>query len=415
MRAAIKDRARALYSPLPGAASLGGGFSFGGKMKTHPAAESFPMMDDKRFAELVEDINTHGQLEPITVCEDMILDGRNRHRACVELGLKPKLREFAGEDPWLYVWSLNGERRDLVAEQRYLIWKHCHEESKSFQAKKRRIKAEESTKKSETAKIKARGSGGAFEPQVDQPDQPVVKQPKQAKTRQAKAAATKTSPAAVARGDRLVKERPDLASAVRRGEIKPAEAHRQMKKDEVRETVAALPADKFAVIYADPPWKYGDQRHGDTIGATGAEHHYPTMSLSELKSLSVDEMAADNCVLFLWATCPLLEDALELCRAWGFRYKAQFIWDKVKHNMGHYNSVRHEILLVCTKGSATPQNVKLYDSVQEIEKTRRHSEKPEEFRAIIDDLYPTGNRIELFRRGGAPSGWSAWGNEVRGE
>jgi N6-adenosine-specific RNA methylase IME4 len=79
--------------------------------------------------------------------------------------------------------------------------------------------------------------------------------------------------------------------------------------------------------------------------------------------------------------------------------------------MGHYNSVRHEVLLICTKGSCTPENVKLFDSVQTIEKTKKHSEKPEEFREIINTLYPSGKKIELFRRGDAPNGWSVWGNE----
>jgi len=84
------------------------------------------------------------------------------------------------------------------------------------------------------------------------------------------------------------------------------------------------------------------------------------------------------------------------------------VWDKIKHNMGHYNSVRHEFLLICTRGSCTPDVVKLYDSVQAIERTE-HSKKPEEFRAIIDTLYTHGNKIELFARQPA-DGWEVWGN-----
>jgi N6-adenosine-specific RNA methylase IME4 len=166
----------------------------------------------------------------------------------------------------------------------------------------------------------------------------------------------------------------------------------------------------FNVIYADPPWRYGDRRQSDIIGATGAEHHYPTMTLEELRNLEVESLASENCVLFLWATSPLLKEALELCEAWGFKYKAQFVWDKIKHNMGHYNSVRHELLLICTRGSATPENVKLFDSVQSIERTE-HSRKPEEFRDIINTLYPSGNRIELFARRPA-KGWHVWGNQI---
>jgi N6-adenosine-specific RNA methylase IME4 len=135
------------------------------------------------------------------------------------------------------------------------------------------------------------------------------------------------------------------------------------------------------------------------------------MSLSELSALDIKSLAADDCVLFLWATSPLLPEALELAKAWGFKYKASFVWDKVKHNMGHYNSVRHEFLLICTKGSGTPQVAKLYDSVQSIERTDKHSEKPEEFRQIIESLYPNGRKVELFARS-PHDGWTCWGNEV---
>jgi N6-adenosine-specific RNA methylase IME4 len=110
------------------------------------------------------------------------------------------------------------------------------------------------------------------------------------------------------------------------------------------------------------------------------------MSIEELCLLPVKDLAEDNAVLFLWVTSPLLEDAFRVIHAWGFDYKTSFVWDKVKHNMGHYNSVRHEFLLVCVRGSCTPDNMRLYDSVQSIERTE-HSTKPEEFRNIIDDIY----------------------------
>jgi N6-adenosine-specific RNA methylase IME4 len=114
----------------------------------------------------------------------------------------------------------------------------------------------------------------------------------------------------------------------------------------------------------------------------------------------------------------MLAESLRVVEAWGFKYAASFIWDKVKHNMGHYNSVRHELLLICTRGSCTPDNPKLYDSVQVIERSDKHSEKPEDFRSIIDDLYPPkangrNERIELFPREKPPKHWDFWGNEVK--
>jgi N6-adenosine-specific RNA methylase IME4 len=78
--------------------------------------------------------------------------------------------------------------------------------------------------------------------------------------------------------------------------------------------------------------------------------------------------------------------------------------------MGHYNSVRHELLLVCTKGSCTPDVKKLYDSVLSEERTQ-HSKKPETFRNIIDTIYPLGHRIELFARNITNEGWDVYGNQ----
>lgn len=172
-----------------------------------------------------------------------------------------------------------------------------------------------------------------------------------------------------------------------------------------------IPDGQYRVIYADPPWKYGDERTG--LGHYGpAEKHYPTMSVQALCDLGVADLAHESAVLFLWVPSPLLPVAFQVIGAWGFSYKSSFVWDKVGHNFGHYNSVRHEFLLICTRGSCLPDNKELEDSVVSIEKSRKHSEKPEFFRALIDKMYSNGPRIELFARREA-EGWDAWGNEAK--
>lgn len=171
------------------------------------------------------------------------------------------------------------------------------------------------------------------------------------------------------------------------------------------------PLMKYNIIYADPPWSYNDKQNTKKLG--GAVKHYQTMSIGELQFMGdfVKDISEKNAVLFFWVTSPLLEVSFSVINAWGFKYKTSFVWDKVKHNMGHYNSVRHELLLVCTKGSFTPQVKKLFDSVQSIERTKKHSQKPQEFRNIINTIYPRGNRIELFAREQS-EGWDVFGNEV---
>ena len=86
-------------------------------MPAHPAANAFPMMDDERLGDLIDDIEANGQKVPIVVCDGMVLDGRNRYKACLALGVEPRVEEYDG-NPWDYVWSLNGARRDIDAIQR---------------------------------------------------------------------------------------------------------------------------------------------------------------------------------------------------------------------------------------------------------------------------------------------------------
>lgn len=167
-------------------------------------------------------------------------------------------------------------------------------------------------------------------------------------------------------------------------------------------------AGKYGVIYADPPWDYGNTREENAVSMP--EHYYQPIRDRDLKELNVGDIADDNAILFLWVTSPKLEECFPVINAWGFKYKTSFVWDKIKHNMGHYNSVRHEFLLVCTKGSYQPEVMKLFDSVQSIERSK-HSEKPEKFREIIETLYPSSNKIELFARKDS-EGWDIYGNEI---
>ena len=193
--------------------------------------------------------------------------------------------------------------------------------------------------------------------------------------------------------------------------LKAAKEVEREKREERRqgriESTPVIPNGKYNVIYADPPWQYtfGFDIHG------AADRHYSTLSITELCNLPIKDLAEDNAVLFLWTTSPKLFDSYEVIKAWGFDYKTSFVWDKVKHVMGHYNSVRHEFLLLCVRGSFPKQSDTLHDSVIEIERSDEHSEKPEYFRQLIEDMYPISKRIELFARQRA-EGWDAWGNEL---
>lgn len=182
----------------------------------------------------------------------------------------------------------------------------------------------------------------------------------------------------------------------------------EIRKDKVKYSAPGeLPQEKFQVIYADPPWKYGNSM---PEYFTDQSNHYPLMSLDEICTMPIDHIADENAALFLWATSPILEESFAVIGAWGFEYKTSFVWDKIKHNMGHYNSVRHEFLLLCIRGSYPIQEKKLFDSVIAIERTE-HSKKPKEFYDLIETLYPRSRKIELFART-QREGWHVYGNQL---
>jgi len=109
-------------------------------LEYHPAAGEFPLLDDGRMRDLAEDIKVHGQREPLRTCGGMILDGRNRYLACRAAGIEPRIEQLPDHvNPFAYVWSLNGQRRDLTQDQRYLIWKSCARQSGAWQAKRQRL------------------------------------------------------------------------------------------------------------------------------------------------------------------------------------------------------------------------------------------------------------------------------------
>lgn len=173
---------------------------------------------------------------------------------------------------------------------------------------------------------------------------------------------------------------------------------------------------KFRVFYVDCPWTYGDYQ----TGAAGAKEHYPGMSVEELMKLPIAAHAMKDAVMFFWVTSPMLyyasdsalgPDPYRVLRAWGFEPKTGMVWDKVKHNFGNYVSVRHEHLIIATRGSCTPDRpTPMPDSVVTEQRTDTHSEKPEVFRKVIEKLYD-GPYVELFARKQV-KGWTTWGNQV---
>ncbi|HNZ63263.1 MAG TPA: MT-A70 family methyltransferase [Bacillota bacterium] len=174
---------------------------------------------------------------------------------------------------------------------------------------------------------------------------------------------------------------------------------------------------KFKTIYADPPWRFQNR-----TGKVAPEHRrlnrYETMTLEDIKKLPVSALADETAHLYLWVPNALLPDGIEVMKAWGFEYKTNLIWEKVRKDgfpdgrgVGFYFRNVTEVLLFGIRG----QNARTLDpgrtQVNLIRSRKReHSRKPCEFIDLIEACSP-GPYIELFARGDR-KGWTMWGDQA---
>ena len=177
---------------------------------------------------------------------------------------------------------------------------------------------------------------------------------------------------------------------------------------------------KYQVIYADPPWKYANKQHnGKGKKDTGGAHsHYPTMSVGEMVDEfkpMIDEWADTDCLLYMWVSSPVMDEAIVLGQAWGFDYKTvAFVWHKGKPNPGYYTMSETELCLVFKrKGGKIPRNSRCSRNERQflMEKRREHSRKPNEIRKRIERMHRCHNKLEMFART-ASDGWHIFGNQT---
>lgn len=191
-----------------------------------------------------------------------------------------------------------------------------------------------------------------------------------------------------------------------------------------------LPRSHFRAIYVDPPWQFktynekGRNRCPDWRPFEGSpSKHYDTMSLEALCALPVADLAADNCCLFLWATWPMLKEAISVIESWGFNYKTcAFDWMKAHAGQidlfrddadalmgcGYWTRANSEPCLLATRGH--PKRLRRDVRMGIIEPRREHSRKPDCVYSRIERLVD-GPYLELFARTNRP-GWTSWGNQV---
>ena len=411
--------------------------------KDHPFAGLFPLLSEFDLGELASDIASNGQRDPIILHRDLVLDGRNRYRACILKGIVPRFEMFTGtnDEALDFVISKNVYRRHLSSSQRAIAMADYEEYRHG--GKRRNLVFQD-------ANLHLEG--------IDDPAKPAATRAELAERGHvserliASAAVVRDHGAdelkeAVRSGDLAVSAAEDIAQRPADEQrailatlprdaagkltpeakkalgpvIKEIRAEKQVEKKPKRETREkilgglqhALPDKKFGVILADPEWSF-EVYNRETGMDRAADNHYPTSATDAICARPVADIAANDCVLFLWATVPMLPDALRVMDAWGFAYKSHFVWVKDRPGTGYWNRNQHELLLIGTRGSPpAPAPGTRERSVIEAP-VAAHSEKPDIVFQYIEGWYPTLPKIELNARKARP-GWDQWGNEAPAE
>jgi N6-adenosine-specific RNA methylase IME4 len=385
----------------------------------HPAAELFPLIDGDDFARLVEDVKTNGLRHPVVVVDGggkwLVLDGRNRLRACKAAGVAPRHVVLdAVRDPIAYVLSVNLQRRHLNASQRALL---AVEVEKMYAAQAPRgrpradVKSPASLPELSAAERESRSKAAS---QLNVSGRSVQTAKKVANEASAPVVeAVRAGRIAVDDAVKVVSLPPErqaqLVAKVDAGEAKTLkEALQKSTRAEIVDRIVAepapMPAGPFRTIVIDPPWKY--ESRVEDVSHRG-RNPYPDMTVDEICALPVAKSAHDDCVLWLWTTNAFMRDAFRCLDAWGFREKTILTWDKVDIGLGDWlrNVTEHCILAV--RGRPVVQLSAQSTLIRE--KRREHSRKPETFYALVESLCP-GSKLEMFARAGRP-GWASWGAE----
>jgi len=170
---------------------------------------------------------------------------------------------------------------------------------------------------------------------------------------------------------------------------------------------------RYGVILADPPWRF--RTWGEHNQAKSASRHYSLMTMDEMKALPVNQLATDHCALVMWAVQPMIPEAIDLMKAWGFRYKTMGTWAKQSSTgrkwafgTGYLFRCAAEFFVVGTLGEPVIGARDVRNLI--VAPVREHSRKPDEMHANLERLFPCVARAELFARESRP-GWETWGNQ----
>lgn len=349
-----------------------------GPYEVHPAADVFPMMSKDERRKLAADIKANGLKDPIVIDKKTkkLVDGRNRLRACLDLGIRPHAVQVLfddDDDVITFVLSKNVHRRHLTESQLALV----AEGLATLGQGRRKAGARPSMTQQQAGRLL-----GVSERSV--------------------------------RAARELKEsgRKDLVAAVAAGEVSLSRATRNAKRDELARQLRAKPMPPpkgpFDVVSLDPPWRY-EKNASMTDADRRNEPDYPDMSLDEIIALNVPKLLERDAIVWLWTTnAHLLTQAPKVLEAWHLVPKTVLTWVKNKMGSGDWLRGQTEHCIMAVRGK--PRVMLTNESTVLYGKAREHSRKPDEFYERVERLCP-GTKLELFARE-ERRGWVTHGVEL---
>ena len=362
-----------------------------------------PPLTPEEYTGLEQSILTEGCRDALIVWNDTLIDGHNRYEICNRHGkpFKTSEKAFSSRDD-VMLWIIDNqfsrrnlptyERGVLALKKKGIIARQA--EGRMMLGKK--ADPNQNSDKGSTYK-KLAGMAGISHDTIHKIDIIEHKAPEPLKEK-------------IKSGEVSINQ---AYQAVRREEkIQVVEQKIEEHKEKATGITDIYATDKkYNIIYADPAWDYWSG------GNKNQNLHYTTMSLDDIRNLPVKNIADNDCVLFLWVTYPILQEAFKVIESWGFKYStAGFVWVKKNKNVdtpfigcGSWTRANSELCLIATKGNMT----RLDAGISQIIETpiEEHSKKPAIARQLITKLVGELPRIELFSRQ-ATDGWDIWGNEV---
>ena len=371
--------------------------------------ELIPAITEEEYADLEANILKDGCRAALVLWGETLIDGHNRFSICTKHGLPFKTVQMdfdSRNDAIMWIIKNQFGRRNLPAYERARL-----------ALRLKPVIAEKAKEK------QAEYFGNQHESGLPQKSAKV-----QIETRKELAAVAGVSHDTIARVEKIeALATPEIKQQVKDGTLSINQAYQAVRREEKKADVQKRIDDyanvqtgvtdiqqtqkKYNIIYADPPWKYWES------GNKNQELHYTTMTVDEICDLPVKDIADDNCLLFLWVTYPILQEAFKVIEAWGFKYSTcAFVWVKKNKNTdtpfvgcGAWTRANSELCLLATKGNMTRLDAAVSQVIES--QIEEHSKKPDETRERIERLVGKLPRIELFCRHPA-EGWDVWGNEA---